>query len=556
MPKKPPRDHRELFSQIEEATHLLRRVPPSAWLVYFLGTVPFLLYLFFFWSDMSRSALAERRLPESALLLGLLYAWMKVWHALFSDRLMALIENRESAAPMPLRGWMRLIASQMWIHATAPVLLIIGLIAMLPFPWIYAFYHNVTALAVEHFRAGGRTIPLVRKAVQQAQRALLQQVGLLGLLKLVAVLVYANLFMLSYLVAMLTKSISGQENAFSMSPHLFMSTAFQSLLISGCYFVMNPFVKALYTLRCFYGVARKSGADMQLTLRTWVSRMAVTAVALGFLLALPRSVAADLSHVAEAPPAPAVQNADPLSKSIRDVLQGSEFQWRLPRGEMSDQANESWIGSMMRGFTTWLNASLEDIGKILADIMDWLFNGKKGDEEDPAGGGGSGAGGAWLGMLPSLVKLLAIALALAFAWVLYRHWKQSKATAIVEAPAAPEINLESENVVANQLPENEWLRLAREKIAAGDLRLALRALFLATLANLGEKRLLHISRTKSNGDYSRELSWRARGREELNESFTHQVRTFDRVWYGRHEVSPELMDKFEQQHERITAHAS
>lgn len=556
MPKKPPRDHRELFSQVEEATHLLRRVPASAWLVYFLGTVPFLLYLFFFWSDMSRSAMAERRLPESALLLGLLYAWMKVWHALFSDRLMALIEHRESASPMPLRGWMRLIASQMWIHATAPVVLLIGLVAMLPFPWIYAFYHNVTALAVEHFRAGGRTWPLIRKAMQQAQHAFLQQVGLLALLKLVAILVYANLLAFAYLAATLAKSVTGEENAFSMAPHLFMSTAFQSLLISGCYFVINPFVKALYSLRCFYGVARKSGVDMQVSLRSWMSRAAILAVTLGFIFACASPVGADTIQVAEAPPVSEAQDAPPLGKTIRDVLQESEFQWRMPRGEMSEQESDSWIGSMMRGFTTWLNTSLEDLGRLIADIVDWLFDGKGDKEEDMGGSGASGAGGAWIGMLPSLVKVLAIVLGLAFAWVLYRHWKQSKATAVVEAPAAPEINLESENVVASQLPENEWLRLAREKIAAGDLRLALRALFLATLANLGEKRLLHISRTKSNGDYARELGWRARGRRELNDSFTHQVRTFDRVWYGRHEVSPELMNQFEEQHERITTHAA
>lgn len=560
MPKKPARDQLDLLSLVEEATHLLRRVPTAAWLMYFIGTAPFILYLFFFWSDMSRSALAERRLPEAALLLALLYAWMKVWHALFSDRLMGLVQGRESAAPLPLRGWLRLIASQMWIHATAPVMLLIGLIALLPFPWIHAFYHNVTTLAVEHYRNGGRTMPLLRKSAHQAHWRLLQQLAMLALLKIVAILVYLNLFASSYLAATLAKAISGTENAFSMAPHLFMSTAFQALLISVCYFVLNPFVKALYILRCFYGVARKSGADIQVRLRSLVRASAAAGVGIALLLmSVPSQSQAQMSGsaaVAEQAPPPASGEDAQLDQSIRDVLQGSEFQWRLPRDEMGQDGDESWLGTMMRGFTTWLNASLEDIGRILGDIADWLFGGKKEDEEVLGGGSGSGAGAAWIGMLPGLLKVLAVALVLALAWVLYRHWKQSRETAIVEAPAAPEINLESENVVASQLPENEWLRLAREKIAAGDLRLALRALFLATLANLGEKRLLHISRTKSNGDYTRELGWRARGRNELNDSFTHQVRIFDRVWYGRHEVSPDLMERFEEQHERITTHAA
>ena len=122
--------------------------------------------------------------------------------------------------------------------------------------------------------------------------------------------------------------------------------------------------------------------------------------------------------------------------------------------------------------------------------------------------------------------------------------------------AAPEVNLENENVLATQLPENEWLRLAREKMQAGELRLALRALFLATLAHLGEKRLIAVGRSKSNGDYVRELGWRARDRRDLSSGFTDQVRTFDRVWYGRHEVDAALLDSFERQHEEILSHAS
>src|SRR5436190_21100441 len=87
-------------------------------------------------------------------------------------------------------------------------------------------------------------------------------------------------------------------------------------------------------------------------------------------------------------------------------------------------------------------------------------------------------------------------------WMLWRNWKQARQTVTVEAEALPPpVNLESENVLASQLPENEWLLLAREKMEAGELRLALRALFLATLAHLGEKRLLQIGRSKSNGDY-------------------------------------------------------
>ena len=39
--------------------------------------------------------------------------------------------------------------------------------------------------------------------------------------------------------------------------------------------------------------------------------------------------------------------------------------------------------------------------------------------------------------------------------------------------------------MASQLPEDAWLKLAREMVEKGDLRLAVRAMYLAMLAHLG-----------------------------------------------------------------------
>lgn len=551
---------------VEEGTHLLRRAPLTTWLLYYAGSVPFVVYLFYFWSDMSRSGLAEDRLLESSLMLAVLYLLMKVSQAWFCDRLLALVEAREESERMPLRGWLRLAASQMWVHATAPWLLFVGLLTLLPLPWIYAFYHNVTVLAVDHFRQGGRTVGLLRKAMQQSHWQLMQQMFMLALLKVAALLVYANL-LIGFIMAMqFSKSFTGTDNAFSTTPALFFSTPVQAMLISLCYLVMNPVVKSIYVLRCFYGESRKSGADLAVRLRGLrVAEPALLGIMLVFFFgamtapARGEMAAASVALTETAPaPAPAVPG-DKLGNSIRDVLQGSEFQWRMPREEMAPGEESSWIGAMMRSFTNWLSASLEDLGKLIGDLLDWLFGNKEdksGEKDEKFEMEEGGTSMAWVGIMPTLLKILAGALLLALLWVIARYWRQSRKTAVVEAAAAADINLEHEDVVATQLPENEWLRLAREKMASGDLRLALRALFLATLANLGEKRLLQITHTKSNGDYVRELGWRAKGRSELNDSFTHQVRTFDRVWYGWHDVSQDLMNRFEEQHERITSHAT
>ncbi|HSI62354.1 MAG TPA: DUF4129 domain-containing protein [Candidatus Saccharimonadia bacterium] len=557
MPKASTRDHRELFSMVEEGTHLLRRAPVGLWLLYYVGSVPFVLYLFYFWSDMSRSGFAERRLLESSLILALLYAFMKVTQAWFCDGLMGIVQGREQRDRMPLRGWLRLIVSQMWVHATAPWVLAISLISLLPLPWTYAFYHNVTVMAVDHFRRGGRLKELLAKSMAQSQWQFLQQLMLLALLKVAAILVYLNVVVGFLLVMMLAKSFSGTENAISMSANgsLVMSTPVQGLFFSLCYLAMNPLVKSIYVLRCFYGAARRSGADIEVRLRALRSAGA-TLVGLAVLLCGGMLQAADAGNApALAEKAPTV-SSDRLERSIRDTLQESEFEWRMPREGMKGEQDDSLLGNTMRGLTDWLNASLEDIGKALGDLIDWIMGGKESEDFGDGSGMGSAAGAAWVGFMPMLLLILGIALVVALAWLLFRHWRQVKQTVVVDTTAVPEINLENENIVATQLPENEWLRLAREKMEAGDYRLALRALFLATLAHLGDKRLLHISRTKSNGDYVHELGWRAKGRADLNESFHQQVRTFDRVWYGWHDVSLDLMTRFQEQHERITTHAT
>ncbi len=65
-----------VVSLVEEGSQLLRCLPLSVLAAYIVGTLPFVLGLLFFWSDMSRSALAPRHCSAGALGLGLLFVWM------------------------------------------------------------------------------------------------------------------------------------------------------------------------------------------------------------------------------------------------------------------------------------------------------------------------------------------------------------------------------------------------------------------------------------------------------------------------------------------------
>lgn len=148
------------FELIEEAFHLLRLAPGAALSHYYLGSLPFVLGLLFFWSDMSRSAFAEQRLTAGAFALSLLYLWMKCWQAVFARHLLA----RLCGEPAPRWSWRRLeriARAQIILQPSGLFLIAVGLVILLPFGWIYAFYQNVTAL-------GGGEETAVKSVFQKA----------------------------------------------------------------------------------------------------------------------------------------------------------------------------------------------------------------------------------------------------------------------------------------------------------------------------------------------------------------------------------------------------
>ena len=98
---------------------------------------------------------------------------------------------------------------------------------------------------------------------------------------------------------------------------------------------------------------------------------------------------------------------------------------------------------------------------------------------------------------------------------------------------------------ASELPEDDWLKLARELLGRGELRLALRALYLASLAHLARREMISVAKFKSNRDYEQELRRRARALPDLQAAFAENVGIFDRVWYGLHEVTQEALERFQ-----------
>jgi hypothetical protein len=481
---------------------------------------------------------------------------MKVAQAVFSDHLLRQLRGETDPAKLSVRSWLRFITSQAMIHCTAFFMLPLSIAAMLPFGWAYAAYHNVSVLALSHFRAGGRTRDLMRKALVQSHYRQGQNHGILVLMFAFSCIVWFNCFIGALTAVQLAKAITGVESAFSRNPMLLFSSGVITTTIMISYLISGPIVKALYVLRCFYSLSRKNGEDLIVAFRRAQPMLAVV-LALGLVL-LPchQGQASPSPQPVVASPAAPSPNADQLDKNIREVLQREAFQWRMPREEKRDpKAPPGWlegfvqtIHDWIKGAGDWLSEKLDDlIVKKIKDALRDMFNSKK--HYDP-----NVAPSAWAESSQTILKVLLIVLGLVIVVMLVRFWLRSPpAKAKATAEAAPEVNLESDHVIASQLPENEWLRLAQEKMESGDYRLAMRALFLATLAHLGDRKLVMIRKSKSNGDYVRELALRARDRDGLRTRFTDSVRTFDWAWYGWHDVTRDLLEQFRDNHQRIVS---
>ena len=116
---------------------------------------------------------------------------------------------------------------------------------------------------------------------------------------------------------------------------------------------------------------------------------------------------------------------------------------------------------------------------------------------------------------------------------------------------SPKPDLAEEEIEANQLPDNEWYALAREKMATGEFRQAQRALFLAILSYLASRRLITVQRWKSNTDYEMELVRKAKHLSELPRLFAQSRLAFERCWYGAGTVTPEDFAHYRTIYERI-----
>jgi hypothetical protein len=586
-------DGKSAVDILEEAVHVLRATP-SVLVPYYIGSLPFILGLLYFWTDMSTGANAWRHCSQAAWGMVLLFVWMKIWQSVYERRLLAQIRG-ETVPPWGIRRILRTASIQTAIQPWSIIILPLTFIIILPFPQMFSFFQNVTLIGSGD---EGNMRTVIRHAWQQASLWPMQNTLIIWLtspfvLVIVAIIFFvflattsslypgAVLFILLIIIVLsiplcplgmimalnigivvilipaLLKTLFGIETIFSLSGIHIVNDTFFAVVCSLAYLCLDPLMKASYCLRCFYGESLHTGEDLKVELRSLARPGIMAAVVLALVLTLGTITNASAqSHTARITNNNSLIVAQELDAAIESTINHPKYTWRMPREKPPKDAEGE---NAVHAFLTPIINALKDgwhlivkgltkawnfIADILSRIRPSLPVLKKPDTQ-------------WTPWSRALIIIPLACILAVLAFFLWRARKKRRPRILEEAEANHDLTLDitREDVDATALPEDGWLNLARELMEKGELRLALRALYLATLAFLAHQELITIAQYKSDREYEWELRRRSHAQPQLVGVFAENRALFERAWYGLHEVTPGIMERFSHNQEQIRTDA-
>jgi hypothetical protein len=548
--RKPQRElSKGALELIEEATHLLRVLPLNYFVSYYIGTLPFILGFLYFWADMSRNAFAHEHIVGGAFIVALLFLWMKCWHVVFKNQLRGYIAHE------PSTGWttrriLRVIFIQATIQPSGLFVLPVALLAVLPFGWSYAFYQNVTAFGNGET---GSIREVFKKSWHDAKLFPRQNHIMLSIIFLFSFFLFLNITSVIIIFPQLFKVFLGIETVFTRAGLLLLlNTTFLVVTCSIVYVLLDPLIKAIYVLRCFYGESLSTGEDLKIELKSFQpARNIVTLSLIAFLfiagcIAAKTALASDSFYKNQTQRS--VISPKEMDKSIRNILNKPEYSWKMPRQKPAEKKEEgiitSFVNKVIDIISGWYTAMKNWIMKILVWLLEKLDKLFKVEKKHTS------ISGEWTNVLLYILLMLFISILILTIWRIWKTKKGRKTEEIVAAESRiPDIT--DEGLTADELPTQRWLELAKAFMEEGNMRLALRALYFASLSHLSHYELITIALFKSNRDYERELVRKAYSMPDLVGAFSQNMKIFERIWYGMHEVTSEVVESFKDNQERI-----
>ena len=174
---------------LDEAISLLRKTPLSILSIYYLGAIPYCLMLIYFWFDMSQSTNAAAHLAWETLALTISYFWMKTFQAVFSRKLLVLLEGGRDE-PWTLPRWRQTALIQIIYGGSLVIVYPISILVGIPFAWVSGFYHNVSILGTQSKSTVGSTF---KEAADLAKLWPKQNHLLIGIQLIASTVLFLNL---------------------------------------------------------------------------------------------------------------------------------------------------------------------------------------------------------------------------------------------------------------------------------------------------------------------------------------------------------------------------
>lgn len=385
--------------------------------------------------------------------------------------------------------------------------------------------------------------------------------------------VWLNGFILAMVLPALLRSIFGVKTLLSTQMGLYsllQSSAFWLSLFAGAWLALDPIVKCTFIAVYQHLRSRREGDDLRGALASLPREQEkkaelIAASRPGGRAMLASIVILAITLLGASKTARARAPRVSLNRSSAETEAGSANQARVEKlrlalEEESQRALYRWHDAEHTSPPTWLDKLLSKIGHAIQRAWnafgDWLR------KLWPRGLTSTDKGGGWrlkdIALWLALVLVLTLGVGVSLIWLRRRR---EAAQISVPIATAPLLDL-SNAVVASERSENEWFALAERLEGEGQLRLALRAAYLALLAGLAQREWLTIRRDRTNREYLDEFSrrWRRRPQAavdvqlEIPEKFRSSLRQFDRVWYGSYGLTPAAVAAYRQGQRELLNH--
>ena len=387
--------------------------------------------------------------------------------------------------------------------------------------------------------------------------------------------VWLNGLILAMILPQLLHSIFGVNTLLSTQMGMYAlveSSAFWLSLFAGAWLALDPIVKCTFVIVYQHLRSRREGDDLRGLLASLPreqqkkAQMIATNATAGRLMTSALFVLATILVGVSLTATARAEQAPPV-RSTTKVPRNSAREARIQRlGQALDQESQRaiyrWHDAEHPSPPTWFDKLLVKIGHSIEHAWNTLWNFLR--KLWPSGLSlslGSEKRGGWqlkdLRLLLTLVAILTIAAATVLFWLRQRRETASLSIPLEVAPI-PDLG----DSAATERSEDEWFALASRLEGEGELRFALRAAYFGLLAGLAEREWLTIRRDRTNREYLNEFTrrWRRRpqaaieARTEIPEKLRGSLRQFDRVWYGSHVVTPEVVTTYRQNQREFLNH--